>query len=77
MPETIRIPKKEYKRLTTIADRFDLMRQFLTDDFFVESSIKDVKQTIKEFRATGLYNEEFLESLERGLRESAHLSRQR
>lgn len=77
MPETIRIPKKEYKRLTTIADRFDLMRQFFTDDFFMESSIKDVKQTIQEFRDTGLYNEGFLDSLEKGLRESVHLSRQR
>ncbi len=77
MPQTIKIPKKEYQRLTTIADRFELLRQFLSTDFFAEPPVKNAKQVVKEFEATGLYNDDFLKSLAKGLSESTYFSRSR
>ncbi len=70
MANTIPVTKIEYQRLRKIAKRYELLRQVFVEDLFEEPPIKDVERIIKDFRETGLYNEPFLKSLARGLKES-------
>lgn len=66
----IRIPRKEYEQLSSVAERYASLERFFAVGEFMEPPMKDAGKTIKEMRATGLYKEAFLKSLERGLRES-------
>ncbi|OGZ33878.1 MAG: hypothetical protein A3I88_01135 [Candidatus Portnoybacteria bacterium RIFCSPLOWO2_12_FULL_39_9] len=72
MPQIITLPKTEYLRLRRIADLFEVVRKLFEVDFFAEPPTKDSKKIIKEFQKTGLYNEAFLKSLEKGLKESSY-----
>ena len=42
---------------------------------FQKTATKNSKKIINEFRATGLYNEKFLKSMELGLKESSYFSK--
>ena len=66
----ITIPKDEYQRLQQIAKRYDTIRNVVESDFFAEPPTKNVGKIIGEFRKTELYNESFLRSLAKGLKES-------
>ena len=66
----ITVPREEYQRLKQIARRYDTIRNVIESDFFEEPPTKDVKKIMSEFRKTELYNESFLQSLAKGLRES-------
>lgn len=66
----VRIPKKEYEQLSSVAERYASLERFFAVGEFMKSPIKDTGKAIKEMRATGLYKEAFLKSLERGLKES-------
>lgn len=74
MAETITLPKTEYQRLRQAADLLEIIRKFFEVNFFSEPSVKDPKKIIKEFKKTGLYNKNFLKSLEKGLAESSYFS---
>jgi len=69
---TVTIPKKEYQRLSEKALRYEYLRQFLEEDFFACPPTKNTKDAIMEFKKSGLYNQKFLKSLERGLARSSY-----
>ncbi len=66
--ETITLPKYEFNQLKQQALAY---RKFATKffDFIIRDSAKDV---VKDFRATNLYTEEFLQDLEIGLSDSSY-----
>ena len=70
----ITLPKTEYQRLQNIAKRYEMIKQLLEPEIFAKPPTKNLKQIIKEFRETGLYNEAFLKSLKKGLEESSYFS---
>ena len=67
---TIRIPKTEFERLNVIAKKYELLRKAFTTDFFETPSVKNRKPVIEQMRATGRYSNDFLKSLDQGLKES-------
>lgn len=74
--DTITIPKKEYKKLVEERDslrmRYDYLRSTIQDDVFSPPPTKSARAVIKGFKATGKYNEKFLESLKKGLARSSY-----
>ena len=68
----ITISKKEYHRLLDRAFRYEYLRQILEEDIFASPPTKNLKEVIKEFKKSGLYNQKFLKSLEKGLRRSSY-----
>ncbi len=69
---TVTIPKKEYQRLAEKAMRYEYLRQILEEDIFVSPPTKNQKEIIKEFKKSGLYNQKFLKSLDKGLGRSSY-----
>lgn len=69
------IPKTEYQQLLDKARRYEYLRQILEEDIFASPPTKNIKEIIKEFRATGQYSQKFLESLARGLKRSSYFKR--
>ena len=70
MRNTISVSRTEYARLQNIAKRYEFLRRVVVEDFFEEPQKEDIEETIEEFRKTGLYREEFLQSLAQSLKES-------
>lgn len=75
MLKNVTLAETEYKRLCQAAERYEMFRKFFELDFFSQPSETNTRQIIKEFRDTGLYNEDFLESLSQGLKESRYFSK--
>ncbi len=75
MLKNVTLAETEYKRICQAAERYEMFRKFFELDFFSQPSKTNTRQIIKEFRDTGLYNEEFLESLSQGLKESRYFSK--
>lgn len=73
MRNTVTLPKIEYERLRKIAERYELLRNAVTQDFFEEPPIRDSKEIIAALRKTGRYATRFLNSVARGLNESSFL----
>lgn len=73
MRNTITLPKTEYERLRNIAERYELLRNAVTQDFFEEPPVRDSKEIITALRKTGRYTAHFLKSVARGLNESSFL----
>jgi len=69
---TITISKKEYQQLMDKALRYEYLRQILEEDIFAPPPTKNIKGIIREFKKTRLYNQKFLESLEKGLKRSSY-----
>ena len=67
---TVTIPRMEYKVLKERAAAFDSIISDKKNPIFFPPPIRSTKKIISEFRKTGLYNERFLKSLERGLKRS-------
>lgn len=74
MPKNITLAKTEYNRLRKIAEKYEMLRKIFELDFFAPPPSANTKKIIGEFRATGLYNEAFLKSLSRGLKESSYFT---
>ena len=68
---TITIPKTEYQQLTRKAFHYDYLKQIIQEDIFASPPVCDRKKILKEFKGTDLYNQKFLNSLERGLKRSS------
>jgi hypothetical protein len=69
---TITIPKTEYQQLLGKAFRYDYLRQVMTEDIFASPSVRDAKKVLKEFKATNLYSQKFLNSLKKGMKRSSY-----
>lgn len=69
---TITVPKKEYQRLLDKAFRYEYLRQILEEDIFASPPTKNIKKIIQTFEKTKLYNQKFLERLEKGLKRSSY-----
>ena len=72
MATTISIPKNEYHRLVEKALRYDYLHQLLEENLFASPPTRSVKKVIESFEKTGLYNKNFLRSLEKGLKRSSY-----
>lgn len=73
--QTITLSKIEYQQLKQIKKRYELAKNFFKLEILQKPAIKDSKKIINEFRETGLYNEKFLKSMEKGLKESSYFSK--
>jgi len=71
MQKVVSIPTTEYKRLTGIAERYDRLRRAFTGSFFEEPTTTSQKEVMKQFKASGHYNADFLKSLSKGLKDSS------
>jgi len=69
---TISISKKEYHQLVEKALRYEYISQLLKEDIFASPPTRSVKKIIESFKATRLYNKEFLRSLKEGLKRSLY-----
>ena len=72
--ETVTLTKKEYDRLLKKALSYDYLRGLMAEDVFASPPVKNVKKVIKEFAATGKYNQKFLKSFEEGLKRSNYFN---
>lgn len=69
---TITLPKNKYQELKKKAQAYELILSIIEKDIFSLPPINDPKQIISEFKKTGLYNKEFIESLKKGLNRSSY-----
>ena len=69
---TITISKKEYEKLVEAKLRYDYLRQGIEDDLFCPPPTHNTREVVRQFTGIKKYNKEFLKSLEKGLRRSAH-----
>ena len=75
MLKSITLPETKYRKLCQAAERYEMFRKFFEMDFFSQPPATSTRQIIKEFRNTGLYNEDFLKSLSQGFKESSYFSK--
>lgn len=74
---TITLPKKEYQVLMEKALRYEYLANIIKakENIFAPPPTRNVKEAIKEFRATKLYNGKFLKALEKGLKRSSYFKK--
>ena len=79
----ISLTQEQYRRVNSLtkkmgfASRSEFFRTLLRNSnnlVFEQPPVKDVKKIVSAFKASGQYNEKFLLSLERGLKESRYFS---
>ncbi len=75
MNKTITLPYTEYQELKQIKKCYELAREFFKLEPLQRPATKNSKKIINDFRKTGLYNEKFLSSVEKGLKESSYFSK--
>ncbi len=67
----VTIPRTEYKKLTEKAQRYEYLRQIISEDLFASPPTRNTKEIVESFRKTKKYNQKFLDSLEEGLKHSS------
>jgi len=67
----VTIPRTEYKKLAEKAQRYEYIRQIISEDLFASPSTRNTKEVVESFRKTKKYNQKFLDSLEKGLKRSS------
>ncbi len=72
---TITIPKKEYQELVEKKLRYEYLSQIIKEDIFATPSTRNIREIIKTFKRTGLYNQAFLKSLGKGLKRSSYFKK--
>ena len=72
---TITITKKKYQDLVATKFRYEFLREIFNTNIFSPPPTKNVKEVIKEFKQTKLYNANFLKSLEKGLKRSNYFKK--
>lgn len=70
--QTVTISKKEYEELIEKKLRYEYLHQIIESDIFSPPPTKDIKEIIGAFKKTGIYNQEFIDSLKKGLKRSVH-----
>ncbi len=68
----ITLSQSEYRQLAEKALRYDYLCQLLSEDVFASPPAKNARKAVQAMAETGLYKQEFLESLEKGLSRSSH-----
>jgi len=74
--DTITLSKKIYKDLMEKALRYQYILSLMQSQasIFSPPPVKNSKQIAKEFESTGLYNKQFIKSLEGGLKRSNYFT---
>lgn len=70
--QTVTISKKEYAELLEKKLRYEYLYQIIEGDIFSPPPTKDIKELIGAFKKTGLYNQNFIDSIEKGLKRSSY-----
>ena len=70
--QTVTISKKEYEELVEKKLCYEYLYQIIEGDIFSPPPTNDIKEVIKAFKKTGLYNQKFIGSLEKGLKISPY-----
>lgn len=70
--QTVTISKKEYEELIEKKLRYEYLHQIIEEDIFSPPPTKDIKEIINAFKKSGLYNQKFIDSLEKGLKRSSY-----
>ncbi|MEW6068646.1 MAG: hypothetical protein AB1610_10200 [Nitrospirota bacterium] len=70
--QTVTITKKEYDELIEKKLRYEYLHHIIEEDIFSPPPTKDIKEIIKAFQKTGLYNQKFIDNLEKGLKRSSY-----
>lgn len=70
--QTVTISKKEYDELIEKKLRYEYLHQIIESDIFSPPPTKDIKEIIGAFKKTGIYNQEFIDSLKKGLKRSVY-----
>lgn len=71
---TVTITKTQYEALKKRANAYERIISAARSELFVPPPTRNARATMNALRKTGKYNESFLKSLERGLRESTFFS---
>ncbi len=71
---SVTIPREEYEELFELRLRYQYLKQVIEQDIFSPPPTRKSKEVVSAFRKTKRYSEEFLRSLERGLRRSSHFA---
>jgi hypothetical protein len=69
---TVTISKKEYRELLEKKLRYEYLRQIMEADIFAPPSTRNHKEILAALRKTKKYNQEFLQSVARGLERSSY-----
>ena len=69
---TVTIQKKEYEELIEKKLRYEYFRQLMESDIFSPPPTRETREVVGDFKKTGLYTQQFLKGLERGLRRSSY-----
>lgn len=72
---TITITKRKYQDLIATKFRYEYLREIFSADILSQPPVKNIKEVIKEFKQTKLYNANFLKSLEKGLKRSNYFKK--
>lgn len=70
--QTVTIPKKEYEDLIEKKLRYEYLHRIIEEDIFSPPPTRNIKEVINAFKKTGMYNQKFLDSLEKGLNRSSY-----
>lgn len=70
--QTVTITKKEYDELIEKKLRYEYLHQIIENDIFSQPPTRDIKKVINAFKKTGIYSQEFIDSLEKGLKRSSY-----
>lgn len=68
---TITISKKEYQELFDKALRYEYFRQLIESDIFSSPPTKNIGEIVGAFKNSGKYGQQFIRSLEKGLKRSS------
>lgn len=70
--QTVTISKREYEELIEKKLRYEYLHQVIENDIFSPPPTKNTKEIINAFKKTGIYNQKFIDSLEKGLKRSSY-----
>lgn len=72
---TITISKKEYQKLLDKAMRYEYLRQLMGGNIFSPPPTRNIGEIVGAFKGVGKYNQQFLRSLEKGLKRSSYFKK--
>ena len=70
--QKVTISKKEYEELIEKKLRYEYLQQIIEEDIFSPPPTKNIKEIVNAFKKSGLYNQKFINSLEKGLKRSTY-----
>lgn len=75
MSNTISLTKTEYVDLTSRAKAYDMIISLVQKEVAFVPPTKSTKKIISELKKTEQYSQDFLKSVERGFKRSAHFTK--